>query len=149
MGVMVSSSHIVSPIIPSQEEESFPCSSMGTPKLFPTWSLPTVCSFPLQTAPEEIPSTGFSPSGRDCWFSPQGHKSCQHTCSSVGSSLHGATGLARVGFPPGHSLAWASPCSRMGLLYGLQLDLCIPINLHRLQGHSCFTMICTSGCREI
>uniref|UniRef100_A0A8C8E4F2 Caspase activity and apoptosis inhibitor 1 n=1 Tax=Otus sunia TaxID=257818 RepID=A0A8C8E4F2_9STRI len=37
------------------------------------------------------------PSGTGCSSvgPPRGHKSCQQTCSSVGSSLHGATGPAR------------------------------------------------------
>lgn len=47
------------------------------------------------------------------------------------------------------SLSWASTCSGMGLLYELQVDLCTPMVLHGLQGHSCFTMVCIMGCRRI
>lgn len=33
------------------------------------------------------------------------------------------------------------------LLQGLQVDLYFTMNLHGFQGHSCFTMVCTTGCR--
>lgn len=48
----------------------------------------------------------------------QGHKSCQLSCSSADSSLHGAAGPARSLFqyrlPRSHSLLWEPTCSGMG-----------------------------------
>lgn len=43
----------------------------------------------------------------------------------------------------------ASTCSRMGLLHGWQVDLCIPMGLQGLQRLSCFPMVCITGCRKI
>lgn len=56
-------------------------------------------------------------------------RSSEQPWSSMGSSLHGSTGPARspflhwlsMGSPPS---LWASTCSGMGLLPGLQVDLC-------------------------
>uniref|UniRef100_A0A8C8A6C9 Caspase activity and apoptosis inhibitor 1 n=1 Tax=Otus sunia TaxID=257818 RepID=A0A8C8A6C9_9STRI len=68
-----------------------------------------------------VPSPGCSPSGTGCSSvgPPRGHKSCQQTCSSVGSSLHGATGPARSllqhGLPTGSQPpSGTSPCSGVG-----------------------------------
>ncbi|KAJ7418275.1 hypothetical protein WISP_59980 [Willisornis vidua] len=36
----------------------------------------------------------------------------------------------------------------MGLLHRLQVNLCTPVVLLGLQGHSCFTTGCTTGCRK-
>ena len=104
------------------------------------WVLPTGCSS-SQTAPAWVPSMGCSPSGTDCSSvgPPRGHKSCQKTCSSVGSSLHGATGPARSllqhelptgSQPPSGTqllrrgvlprLQFFMNCSRVGPLHGLQ-----------------------------
>jgi len=67
----------------------FPCSSMNvpltgdsSPQTSLTWVLPTGCS----------------PSGTGCstMGPPRGHKPCQQTCSSVGSSLHGSAGPGRI-----------------------------------------------------
>jgi len=73
--------------------------------------------------------------------SPQGHKPCQQTCSSVGSSLHGSVG-------PGRSLLQCE------LPMGLQL----PSGIHLLQrgvpstacrGTACLTMVFIMGCRGL
>jgi len=52
---------------------------------------------------------------------PWGHKPCQQTCSSVGSSLHGSAGPGRSLLQHeaphgGHSLLQASTCSGVGSL---------------------------------
>uniref|UniRef100_A0A8C0F7B9 Uncharacterized protein n=1 Tax=Bubo bubo TaxID=30461 RepID=A0A8C0F7B9_BUBBB len=74
-----------------------------------------------------VPSPGCSPSGTGCSSvgPPRGHKSCQQTCSSVGSSLHGATGPARSllqhGLPTGSQPpSGTSPCSGVGSSPGLE-----------------------------
>jgi len=74
----------------------------SSPQNCPTWVLPMGCS----------------PSGTGCSkVGPlQSHKSCQETCSSMGSSLSiGPQVLpeacSSVGSPQGHSLFWASTCS--------------------------------------
>ena len=71
---------------------------------------------------------------------PRGHKSCQQTCSSVVSSLHGSTGPARNllqrGLPTGSQRPWGIPLLRCGVLHGLQVDICSTVNLHGLQGDS-------------
>lgn len=96
--------------------------------------------------------TGDSSLGRECSSIglPWGHKCCQETCSTMGSSLHEATGpawsLHQCGFlteSQGIHLLWC------GVLCGLQMDLCSPWDPHGLQGHRCLTMGCTRGCRGI
>ena len=102
-----------------------------------------------------VPPTGCSPSGTDCYSvgPPRGHRSCQQTCSSVGSSLHGATGPARSliqhRLPTGSpSPSGASTCSGVG-----SSPCCRWISAPALTsmgaGHSCLTMGCTTGCRGI
>ena len=86
---------------------------------------------------------------------PWGHKSFQETCSSMGSSLHRSAGPCQepAAAQTSHGVtasSQASTCSSVGLLCGLQVDLCIHgSSIHGLQGHSCFTMVCTMGCRGI
>jgi len=106
MGAVVSSSPVVS-AAPSSSGRGlltlFPCSSVRS------LSWETVLhkllqgeSFPQAAALHELPQygslpTGYSPSGTGCYsvVPPWGHKSCQQTCYSVGSSLHGYTGPDR------------------------------------------------------
>ncbi|KAK4829708.1 hypothetical protein QYF61_006083 [Mycteria americana] len=71
----------------------------------------------------------------------QGHKSCQQTFSSMGSSLHGSTG-------PDRSLLQCQLPTRVtasfghihllqhGVLHRLQVDICSTMDLHGLQGDS-------------
>ena len=77
------------------------------------------------TAPMWLSSTECSPSGTRCSRVrlPQGHKSCQQTCSSMGSSLHGSAGPSRSLFQHGIStesqpLSDASTCSGLGTSTG-------------------------------
>lgn len=58
---------------------------------------------------------------------------------STGRSLPGA--CSSTGLPPVHSLFQVSTHSSEGFLCGLQVDLCIPVDLH-----SCFTMVFTNSC---
>lgn len=75
------------------------------------------------------------------------------TCSSVSFSLspwvhRWAAACSSVGFPQCHSLICASTCSSTEPWMGCRCISGSPVGLHGLQGHSCFTMICTTGCRE-
>jgi len=71
---------------------------------------------------------------------PWGHKSCQKTCSTLCSSLHGTTGPARSLLQ--HRLPTVSqPPSGIhlllcGVLHGLQVDISSTTDLHGLQGGS-------------
>ena len=126
---MVSWSHVLSP----QGEDS--SHSSTAPAWGPShrrqsstncshWVLPTGCSS-SQTTPTWVLPMGCSPSGTGCSSvgPPRGHKPCQQTYSSVGSSLHGSTGPGRTllqhrvstgsQFPLG-----ASTCSSMGSFMG-------------------------------
>ncbi|KAK4820738.1 hypothetical protein QYF61_004419 [Mycteria americana] len=71
---------------------------------------------------------------------PRSHKSCQQTCSSVGSSLHGATGPARSllqhGLPTGSQPPSGIHLLQHGVLHGMQVDICSTMDLHGLQGDS-------------
>jgi len=107
MVVAVSSSHVVS-ATPSSS-----CSSLAA-----VWDpshgrqLCTNCS-------SVSPSHRCSPSGTGCSSvgHPQSHKSCQQTCSGVGSSLNSSTGPARslLQLPTGsQSPSGTSTCSGMG-----------------------------------
>ncbi|XP_064501646.1 protein N-terminal glutamine amidohydrolase isoform X1 [Pseudopipra pipra] len=88
-----------------------------------------------------IETAGSSGTGHSSVGPPWGHKSCQQTCSSMDSSLHGSAGPCQES-APARASHWvtaffqASTCSSMRLLQGLQ-------------GHSCFTMVFTTGCRGI
>jgi len=110
-----------------------------------------------------------SPSETDCssMGPPWGHKSCQQTCSSMGSSPHGATGPARSLLQHG-VYTGSQPPSGIPLLWWevlptLQVEICSTLGLHRLWGHSlphhgllhrlqgtaCLTMGCFMGCGGI
>jgi len=140
MGFAVSSAHV---------DSAAPSSSHSA--LAPAWALPTGDS-PPRTAPVWVLPMGCSPSGTGCSSvgPPRGHKPCQQTCSTVGSSLHEATGPARsllqCGLPTGShppAPAWGHPWAagrdllhreppwaaghslpHQGLLHGLQGNLC-------------------------
>ena len=117
MEVAVSSSHVVSTAPSSSGEDSslFPCSSVGS------LTRERVLYKLLQ-----VPSVGCSPSGTDC--------------SSVGYSLHGATGPARSllqrGLPTGSQPPSGIPLLRRGVIPRLQVEICSPVDLPGLQGDS-------------
>jgi len=151
MGVTVSSSHVVSAApCPSGRRllTLFPCSSVrvplmgdSSPQTSPTGVLPMGCSS-SQTAPAWFPSTGCSPSGSGCSSvgPPRGHKSCQQTCSCVGSSLHGSAGPARTLLQHGgpHRVMASfrhPPAPAWGPFHGLQVYICSTMDLYGLQGN--------------
>jgi len=84
--------------------------------------------------------TGCSPSGTGCssMGPPWGHKPCQQTCSSVGSSLHRSTGpgrsLIQCGLPMGSQPPSGIQLLRCGVFHRLRVDLCSTMDLHGLQG---------------
>lgn len=63
------------------------------------------------------------------------------SCFGVGLSLHGSS--------QDHSLLQSSPCSGVGLLHRLQVNICLPVVLHEWQGHICLTVVFTTGCKGI
>lgn len=69
---------------------------------------------------------------------PQGHKSCQKTWSSVGSSLHWTTDSVRSLFqcrlPSGSQPPLGNQSLQPGVHLGLQMDHCSTMDLHGLQG---------------
>jgi len=83
---------------------------------------------------------------------PQGHKPCQQTCSSVGSSLHGSTGSGRSllqhGAPHRVTASFRQPSAlAWGPFHGPQVEICSTVDLHELQGTACLIMGCPRGCR--
>ena len=120
-------------------------SSIGTSSM---WVLLTC--FHAWSVPAWVPSTAYSPSGIECSnvHPPWGHKSCQKTCTSVGSSLHGSwqePAPAWASHGQGNSLLWAFMC---GVLPGLQVDICSAMDLHGQQGTACLTMVISTGWGE-
>jgi len=121
MGVTVSSSHVVSAApCPSGEGllTLYPCPLTGdsSTQTSPARVLPTGCSS-ARTAHSVRPSHRVQ-SFRNRLLqhgSPRGHKPCQQTCSSVGSSLNGSASpgrsLLQHGLPTGSQLLQASTCS--------------------------------------
>lgn len=69
---------------------------------------------------------------------PQGHKSCQQSCFSVGSSLHGATHPARTllqhKLPMGPELPLGISQLWCGIFCGIQVDLSPAMDPHGPQG---------------
>jgi len=116
MGAAVSSSHLVS---------AAPSSSGGG--LLTRCPCSNVRSLPRAAALHELPQHG-SP--------PQGHKPCQQTCSSVGSSIHGSTG-------PGRSLLWRGVPSTGYRWRSTPLWTSMDC-----RGTSCLTMVFSTSCKE-
>ncbi|KAK4827417.1 hypothetical protein QYF61_017847 [Mycteria americana] len=92
-------------------------------------------------------SVGCSPSGTDCSSvgPPQGHKPCQQTCSSVGSSLSMGHRSCQEPAPAwaSHGVTASFGCIhllRYGVLNGLQVDICSTMDLHGLEVDICSTM---------
>jgi len=159
MGVAVNSPHIVS---------TAPSSSHSSPA--PGWgpSHRTQLSRNLsnvghsyrlrysQTTPAWVPSMGCSPSGTGCSSvgRPLSHKSCQKTCSSMGSSLstgpHVLAGTcSSAGSPRGHSFLWASTCSSVESSIDYRWISTTLWTSVFCRGTACLTMVCTMGCRGI
>jgi len=71
---------------------------------------------------------------------PQGHKPCQQTCSSMGSSPYGAPGPARsllqCGLPTGSQTPSGIHLLWRGVLPRLQMCICSSIDLHEPWGDS-------------
>jgi len=130
-----------------------PLAGDSSPQTSPTWVLPTGCSS-SQTAPVWVPSTGCSPSGTGCSSlgPPRGHKSCQQTCSGVGSSLHGSAGpassLLQRRLPTGSQL----PSGIHPLRHGVPSTGCRwisapPWTSMGCRGTTCLTMVFITGCK--
>jgi len=164
MGVVVSSSHIVS-VAPSSSGGGlltlFPCSSMGPSherqfstnfsNMSPSHGLqfftkcPTVGpSHAVQSFRNRLLQRG----------SPQGHKPCQQTCSSVGFSLHRVTGPARsllqLSLPTGSQPSLrTSLCSGVGYSTDCMWISAPPSTSMGCRGTACLTMVFIMGCRGI
>ena len=87
---------------------------------------------------------------------PQGHKPCQQTCSSMGSSPYGAPGPARsllqCGLPTGSQTPLGIHLLRRGFLHGLQVKIFSTMHLQTSMGcraKACLTIVCSTGCRGI
>ena len=86
-----------------------------------------------------VPYQGFSPSGTGCFSMgpPWGHKPCQQTCSSVGTSLHTSwQQTTSVRAPHGTQPPSGIHLLNRGVLLGLQVQIFSSVDLHGLQGHS-------------
>jgi len=102
-------------------------------------------SFPQAAALHKLPQRGSlpmecSPSGTgcSCVSPPQGHKPCQQTCSSVGSSLHRSADPGRCllqgGVPMGVTSSFRHPPAPVwGPFHGMQVDICSTVDFPVLQ----------------
>jgi len=108
-----------------------------------------------QTAPVWVPSKGCSPSGTGCSSvgPPQCYKSCQQTCSGMGSSLQGSTGPARSllwhgvpstgsQLPSGIHLLWRGIPSM-----GYRWISAPPWTSMGCRWTTCLTMVFITGCK--
>jgi len=96
------------------------------------------------------PLHGCSPSATD--GSPWGRKSCQKTCSSLGSYSHVLPGACfSVGSPQGHSLLWGtSTCSGVGSSMGCRWISAPPrTSTMGCRVTACLTMVFSMGYRGI
>jgi len=107
-----------------------------------------------QTAPAWVTSMGCSPSGTGCssvgplW----GHKPCQQTCSSMGSSLHGSTGPSRSLLQHGIPTRSQPPLGMHLLWHGVPSIGCrwrsAPLwTSMDCRGTICLTMVFIMGCK--
>jgi len=133
MGVALSSSHVVSVASSSSGEDS----SHSAP------------------APAWLPTTGYSPSETDCCSVGllRGHKPCQQTSSSVGSSLLGSTGPASSLLQHGLPTASQSPSGIHLLWCGILLGcrwISVPLQISMsCRAKACLAMVFSMGCRGI
>jgi len=130
MGVVGGSSHVGLLLLPS----SLPLLHHVVP--------PSADSSPL-TSPVWVLTTGCSPSGTGCSsVGPlRGHKFCQQTCSSVGSSLSMGPqvlpgGCSKCGLPIRSQSPLGIHLLQLGFFCGLQVDICCTMDLHGLQEDS-------------
>jgi len=99
---------------------------------------------------------GCSPSGTDCSsMNPtQNHKSCQQTCSSVGSSPHGSTGHARILLQQGLPIVSQPPsgtstCSSVGSSMVCSWIYAPSQTFVGFRGTACLIMVFSMGCKGI
>jgi len=111
-------------------------------------------SFPRAAALQGLPQSwslpmGCSPSGTGCSSvgPPQGHKSYQQTCSSMGSALHGSAGSWQAPHKA-TSCFRHPPASAWNHFHGLQVDMCSTMGLHGCRGTTCLTMVFITSCKE-
>lgn len=148
MGVMVSLLPEASPA--AQREELFPCCTMGT---LPQERVLQTSLLWLHLMSNSSPQTFL------VWLHLTSNSSLQSAATWVtllqSAVLQGqAAGVWKQGLPsPQVSHRNTAPpvidLLQHGHLPGLQLDLCISVDLHALQGHSFFTMGCITSCRGI
>jgi len=157
--VEISSSHIVS-ATPSSSGGGLlalcPCSIVGSlPRETVVHELLQCESFPQGATLHELLQHGSL-----SWSAvlqkraaPRGHKSCQQTCSSVGSCLHGSTcpgrSLLQCWVSTGSQPPWGISLLLCGVLPRLQMEICSTVDLHGLQGTACLTMVFSAVCRRI
>lgn len=123
MGAPVSSSHVVPAA--AQGEESFLCPTMGSlpRRQFFRSSSSVSLSYrqqpPTNCCQENPFFTGSVPQGQaaSALVPHRFTTPASKPGPRVGSSLYGSGGPS-TGFPGGHSLFWASPCSSVGFLRG-------------------------------
>jgi len=108
-----------------------------------------------RTAPAWVLPAGCSPSGTECSSvgPPRGHKFCQQACSSMGSSLHGFTGLARSLLQHGLAMGSQLPSGIHLLQCGIRSMGCRwmsapPWTFMDCRGTTCLTMVFITSCRE-
>jgi len=149
MGVVVSSSHIVS-AAPSSSRGGlltlFPCSSTGSPQghsLLRSFTCSSIGSLPWgtvlqeQAAPAWVPRRVTSPARKpaSAWAPlSTGLQVLAGACSSMGS-------------PQGHSLLRASPCSVMGSSKGCRWRSTPLWTSMGCRGTACLSMVVFTGCR--
>jgi len=164
MGVMVSSSHVVS-AAPSSSGGGLltllPCSSVGS--LPPETALHELLhreSFPRAAVLHELPQRGSFPraavlqeKGAPAWV-PHGVTSPASKPAPAWAPLSTqpqvlAGACSSAGFPWGHSLLQASTCSVVGSSTGCRWRSAPPWTSMDCRGTACLTMAFTMGCRGI
>jgi len=97
-----------------------------------------------RTAPAWVLSTGCSPSGTHCSSvgPPQGHRSCQKTCSCMISASWGNSSCQEPA--PActlHRVQVMSTCCGVGSSIGCIVNIHSGVVLHKLQGTTCSTTV--------
>jgi len=133
-------------------QREIPLRGDSSPQTSPKRVLPTGCRS-SQTAPAWVSSLGCSPSGTGCSsIGPSwGHKPCQQTCSSMGSSLHGSTGpdrsLLQHGLPTGSQPTSGIHLLQCGVFHGLWVEICSNWSSMGCKGTAYLPMVFIMGCR--
>jgi len=127
----------------------------SSPQISPAWVLPVSCSSSWTATLWVLPA-GCSSSGTDCSsVGPlHGHKSCQQTCSGMGSSLHGSTGpgrsLLQHGLPTGSQPhLGASTSSSVESSRGCMWTSAPPLTSMSCKGTAYLTTVFSTSCRGI